>query len=108
MATLYPVAGAAIAVAGADKLVGNRGYASMFRHLGWSDDAMRAAADAIGALLDDPARRTAMAETGRQRVRHSLAWEHSVPHLLAAYDQAFAARGHPARGWSNPADGAIG
>ncbi len=56
MATLYPVAGAAIAVAGADKLVGNRGYASMFRHLGWSDDAMRAAAAAevIGGALMVP------------------------------------------------------
>ncbi len=56
MATLYPVAGAAIAVAGADKLAGNRGYATLFRHLGWSDDAMRAAAAAevIGGALMVP------------------------------------------------------
>ena len=56
MATLYPVAGAAIAVAGADKLVGNRGYATMFKHLGWSDDAMRAAAmaEVVGGALMVP------------------------------------------------------
>ena len=56
MASLYPVAGAAIAVAGADKLVGDRGYAGMFRHLGWSNDAMRAAATAevIGGALMVP------------------------------------------------------
>lgn len=56
MATLYPVAGAAIATAGADKLLGNRGYAGMFRHLGWSNDAMRAAATAevVGGLLMVP------------------------------------------------------
>jgi len=33
---LFPLLGAAFAVAGADKIIGNRGYASMFRHLGWS------------------------------------------------------------------------
>ena len=49
-----------------------------------------ALADAIGALLDDPARRAAMGEAGRLRVRHLLAWEHSIPPLLAAYDLAFA------------------
>ena len=56
MATLYPVAGAAIAVAGADKLVGDRGYAGLFRHLGWSQDAMRAAATAevVGGALMVP------------------------------------------------------
>lgn len=56
MAVLYPVAGAAIAVAGADKLVGNRGYATMFKNLGWSEDAMRAAAAAevIGGAMMIP------------------------------------------------------
>ena len=67
-----------------------------------------ALADAIGALLDDPARRAAMGEAGRLRVRHLLAWEHSVPHLLAAYDQAFEARGSAAPGWSRPVDAPVG
>lgn len=51
-----------------------------------SDEAL---AGLIGALLDDPARRTAMGEAGRARVREQLAWDHSVGPLLAAYDQAF-------------------
>ena len=52
MANLYPVAGAAVAIAGADKLVG-RGYDGMFRHLGWSEEQVRAAAitEAAGGLL---------------------------------------------------------
>lgn len=56
MADLYPVAGAAIAVAGADKLVGNRGYKRMFRSLGWSRGEMEAAAAAevVGGLLMVP------------------------------------------------------
>jgi glycosyltransferase involved in cell wall biosynthesis len=53
----------------------------------------RALADAMGALLDDPERRTNMADAGRLRVRHLLAWEHSVAPLLAAYDQAFTGLG---------------
>ena len=47
-----------------------------------------ALAAAIGALLDDPARRAAMAALGQARVRNSLAWEHSVPALLRAYERA--------------------
>ena len=56
MADLYPVAGAAVALAGADKLVGNRGYAGLFRHLGWSRSEMEAAAAAevVGGLLMVP------------------------------------------------------
>lgn len=34
MGYIMPVAGAAIALAGGDKLAGNRGYARLFRHLG--------------------------------------------------------------------------
>ncbi len=54
--TLYPVAGAAIALAGADKFVGNRDYASLFRHLDWSEQEMQAAATAelAGGLLMVP------------------------------------------------------
>jgi glycosyltransferase involved in cell wall biosynthesis len=38
-------------------------------------------------LLDDPARRQAMGREGQERVRSVLAWEHSAPVLLAAYDR---------------------
>jgi glycosyltransferase involved in cell wall biosynthesis len=49
----------------------------------------RAMAKAILALLDDPERRHAMSVFGRTRVRSQLAWEYSVPPLLAAYDRAW-------------------
>ena len=63
----------------------------------------RAMADAIGALLDDPARRHAMAECGRSRVRDALAWDHSVWPLLAAYDRVYPAAGR-SLGYSPPAN----
>jgi hypothetical protein len=31
-----------------------------------------------------------MGEVGRRRVQEGLAWEYSVPHLLAAYQRCFA------------------
>jgi glycosyltransferase involved in cell wall biosynthesis len=46
-----------------------------------------ALARSISELLDDPARRGRMGATGRARVRSELAWEHSAPRLLAAYDR---------------------
>ena len=50
MSLMYPIVGTAVAIAGADKLSGNRGYATLFRRLGWSQDAMQAAAAAeVGA-----------------------------------------------------------
>lgn len=49
-------------------------------------------AGAIAALLDNPERRRRMGERGRQRVRSALAWDYSVPHLLAAYRHAWALR----------------
>ena len=56
MADLYPVVGAAIAVAGCDKLIGNRGYQGMFRQLGWSREGMQAvaAAEVVGGLMMIP------------------------------------------------------
>ena len=53
MATPYPIAGASIAIAGADKLLGDRAYKSMFRQLGWSQAQMRrvAGAEVLGGLL---------------------------------------------------------
>lgn len=41
--------------------------------------------DRILELLDDPARRAAMGEAGRARIRDILAWPHEAPKLLAAY-----------------------
>src|SRR5688572_20694825 len=43
----------------------------------------------IVALLDDEPRRKQMGDWGRERVKSSLAWEHEVPRLLAAYDTLF-------------------
>ena len=43
----------------------------------------------IVTLLDDEPRRKQMGEWGRERVKNSLAWEHEVPRLLAAYDMLF-------------------
>ena len=53
MSSLFPALGASVAMAGADKLSGNRGYANLFRHLGWSKGDMQAAAAAefIGGIL---------------------------------------------------------
>ncbi len=60
MRILMPILGAAIAVAGIDKLAGQRGYTRLFHHLGWSDNAKRAVAGAEtlgGALMVLPATR---------------------------------------------------
>jgi len=46
----------------------------------------------ISDLLDDPARREEMGRVGRERVRTALAWEHSSPVLLAAYERLFTGR----------------
>jgi glycosyltransferase involved in cell wall biosynthesis len=51
-----------------------------------------ALASGIDALLADEGRRERMSAYGACRIRTELAWEHSVPHLLAAYEAAFAAR----------------
>jgi len=47
----------------------------------------------VSELLDDPERRAAMGELGKRRVREELAWDFSIPSLLAAYDHALARRG---------------
>jgi hypothetical protein len=53
---LFPIFGAAVALAGGDKLAGDRAYAGMFRHLGWSRGDMRAiaATELAGGLLMVP------------------------------------------------------
>lgn len=43
----------------------------------------------ILCLLEDCATRTRMGEFGRRRVEEVLAWDHSVPNLLAAYQRVF-------------------
>lgn len=59
MAMMYPMLGAAVAVAGADKLAGDRGYTEMFRTLGWTPGQAQAAAVAeVGAGLMMTSRRT--------------------------------------------------
>jgi hypothetical protein len=57
MNALMALVGAAIAVAGGDKLAGQRGYERMFQHLGWSESAMRnaALAETAGGALMMPA-----------------------------------------------------
>jgi glycosyltransferase involved in cell wall biosynthesis len=54
-------------------------------------------AEQILWLLDHPEERTRMGAFGRRRVETELAWEYSVPNLLAAYERAFGKmRGRPA------------
>jgi glycosyltransferase involved in cell wall biosynthesis len=43
----------------------------------------------ISDLLDDSDRRVRLSEIGGRRLREELAWEHSAPHLLAAYECLF-------------------
>jgi glycosyltransferase involved in cell wall biosynthesis len=46
-------------------------------------------ADKILWLLDNPEERARMGEFGFKRVKELLAWQYSVPNLLAAYQRAF-------------------
>jgi glycosyltransferase involved in cell wall biosynthesis len=46
-------------------------------------------ADKILWLLENPAERQRMGEFGRKRVETELAWEYSVPNLIAAYERVF-------------------
>jgi len=52
-------------------------------------------AAALDTLLRDPELRARMGARGQERVQRELAWQHSEPVLLAAYDRALRAR--PAR-----------
>jgi glycosyltransferase involved in cell wall biosynthesis len=57
---------------------------------------------AVAELLSDPERRAAMSELGLTRVRETLAWQHQVPHLLAAYDHALGRATPPAGAARDP------
>ena len=46
----------------------------------------------LAALIDDPAARARMGKLGRTRVLDQLSWDHSVPHLLAAYNRIYRKR----------------
>jgi glycosyltransferase involved in cell wall biosynthesis len=50
-------------------------------------------AEKIAWLIDHPEEARAMGERGRARVLGQLSWDHSAPHLLAAYDRVFAKMG---------------
>lgn len=52
------------------------------------DDGVADFAAKIIWLLDKPEERKKMGEYGRKRVEEKLAWEYSVPELLAAYEKA--------------------
>jgi glycosyltransferase involved in cell wall biosynthesis len=47
----------------------------------------QALADALLQVLDDPAMRELMSQIGRARVEAKLAWQYSIPPLLATYDR---------------------
>ena len=47
----------------------------------------------LARLIEDPDLRARMGRRGRARVLERLSWDHSVPHLLAAYDRIFAKMG---------------
>ncbi|MGE4086192.1 MAG: glycosyltransferase [Vicinamibacterales bacterium] len=51
-----------------------------------AEDSPAALADAVDALLRDPARRARMGRIGRHRVRTELAWEHQQPLYTALFD----------------------
>jgi glycosyltransferase involved in cell wall biosynthesis len=55
-----------------------------------ADNSERELASKIVGLLDLPDKRARMAEIGHFRVKQALAWDYSVPVLLAAYSQALA------------------
>jgi len=49
-------------------------------------------AQKIAWLMDRPTEAAEMGRIGRTRVLDHLSWQHSVPHLLAAYERVFAKR----------------
>jgi glycosyltransferase involved in cell wall biosynthesis len=62
------------------------GEASLYARANDPEDFARK----IAELIASPERRTEFGQIGRARVINGLSWKHSVPNLLAAYDQIFA------------------
>lgn len=58
----------------------------------------------IAQLIDDPGLRERMGRIGEARARDALAWHHSAPKLLAAYERLFALveKGRPAAARPGP------
>jgi len=53
------------------------------------EDQVGEFANKILWLLDHPSEREKMGRFGRRRFESEISWEHSIPHLLAAYQRAF-------------------
>jgi glycosyltransferase involved in cell wall biosynthesis len=51
----------------------------------------------IAELSRDPERRAEMGRFGRQRVEETLAWQHSAPHLLEAYQAVWSVQVRPSQ-----------
>lgn len=58
----------------------------------YAADSVDDFADKVVWLLDHPDERRQMGAFGKQRVGEQLAWQHSVPRLLAAYERVLASR----------------
>lgn len=69
------------------------GEASLYAR---ANDAQDFAAK-IAQLIEDPEARARMGKLGRARVLDRLSWDHSAPHLLAAYDRVFEKKSLSAR-----------
>src|SRR5581483_10709440 len=63
-------------------------------------DRPAALAAAVGALLAEPARRTAMAVAGRDRVLTRYGWERVAADTARVYDRVL--RAHTTANWSTP------
>jgi glycosyltransferase involved in cell wall biosynthesis len=59
---------------------------------------VRAYAEAIARLMDDPARRSLLGKLGRARVERELAWSYSERAYLAVYQSVLGGELHPRRG----------
>ena len=55
----------------------------------------------ILCLADDPTLRSVLGKRGRRRVQQVFSWSHSVPNLLAAYEQAVQKRQLPHRSFAS-------
>jgi glycosyltransferase involved in cell wall biosynthesis len=56
----------------------------------------------LDRLLDDPEQRERMSSAGRARLESLLSWEHSVPHLLEAYECALSGKARVSRDSPDP------